>query len=103
IVSVSALRYKIVHVDVFSGPAFLLTEISTVIARLRRKKIILTLRGGALPVFYNHNTNRVRSILTKALYLQTPSYYLKEFFECKGLHINYLPNGIDLNQFKYER
>lgn len=44
-------RYRVAHVDVFSGPAFIWAEVTTwVLARLG-KPSVLTLRGGNLPDF----------------------------------------------------
>jgi glycosyltransferase involved in cell wall biosynthesis len=95
--------YDKIHIDTYSGSAFKIVEVSSFLSLLRQKKILLTLHGGALPVFYSNNPKRVYKLLKKASYIQSPSYFLKEFFERQGLKVKYLPNSIDLSLFTYER
>lgn len=95
--------YNKMHIDTFSGSAFRIVEFSSFFARIRQKTIILTLHGGALPDFYSANPKRVHKLLMKASLIQSPSYFLKDFFERNGLPVNYLPNGINLNVFNYKR
>ena len=96
-------KYDKIHIDTFSGPAFKITSVALTIARWRKKKVILTLRGGKLPDFYNDSPGHVKGILLRADYIQTPSLYLKEFFKNQGVLANYLPNFIDLERFPYSR
>ncbi len=96
-------KYNIVHIDTFSGNSFIICEVAVFISRLRRKKIILTLHGGALPEFYVNNFKRIKTTFDKSNIIQTPSIYLKVFFESKGFNIHFLPNPIKLNTFPYNR
>jgi glycosyltransferase involved in cell wall biosynthesis len=98
------LNYKIMHIDVYSGMAFRIAEISSLIAKFRRKKIMLTLHGGMLPVFFEDNSKRIEKVFSEANHLQTPSLFLKSFFLEKGFEeIEYIPNPIDLSLFKFKR
>jgi glycosyltransferase involved in cell wall biosynthesis len=95
--------YQIIHIDVYSGQAFNFAEKCAFIAKMRKKRVTLTLRGGALSEFFQNNSGRVEKLFEKADYIQTPSLFLKFFFEKEGFNINYLPNPIDLSSFPYQR
>jgi len=95
--------YHKMQIDTYSGPAFLIAETASFIARLRGKKLILTLHGGMLPEFYQKNKQRVDKVFKRSAYIQTPSLYLKDFFQKQGIQINYLPNPIQLENFPYNR
>lgn len=97
------LKYDILHVDTFSDRAFIIAETATFIGQLRRKRIILTLHGGKLPVFYEKNPQRVRKTLAKGDWFQTPSLYLKDFFEKQNILLHYMPNFIEIDHFPYDR
>lgn len=96
-------KSKVVHFDVFSGQAFLITKIGSALARLRKKKIIMTLRGGALKEFAEANPEKVTSVLSRAHRLQSPSHFLIDYFKEHQLSIHYLPNPVYLPNFPYSR
>ena len=103
IISSLLVRYRIMHIDIYSGPAFLISEFSSKIAKLRNKKIIMTLHGGNLSVFFKANRDRIECVFNRADYIQTPSLSLQQFFLENGFKINYLPNPIDLKNFPFQR
>ncbi|MBX2926524.1 MAG: glycosyltransferase family 4 protein [Saprospiraceae bacterium] len=70
-------------------------------AKMRGKKITLTLRGGKLPEFYARNTDVFNKAMHRADCIQTPSKYLQQYFQNTGLNIDYLPNSINLTNFPY--
>ena len=94
-------NYQIIHIDVFSGRAFRFAEVSSLIARFRKKKIILTLHGGMLPLFFEENSLRVENLFRRTNRISTPSLYLKSYFEKINQNIIYLPNPIDLSRFPF--
>lgn len=96
-------KYSILHIDVFSGRAFLFTYYSVIIGSLRNKYIILNLHGGKLPEYFESNKRPIHRIFQKANLIQSPSLYLKGFFENQGYTVSYLPNPIDLSLFPYDR
>lgn len=96
-------KKNVIHIDVYSWQAFFITEISSLICNVLKKTYILTLHGGALPDFYNGASRRINRVLKKAKHITTPSMMLKSFFEDKGFKIQYIPNSIDLTNFKYDR
>jgi len=94
--------YSILHIDVFSGNSFLFATMAAFIGKLRRKKVILTLHGGAL---HEHYIGRAKSFknLFQGSYVQTPSMFLKVFFEGHGFLTHYCANPIGLNKFPFQR
>lgn len=92
-------NYRIIHIDAYSGKAFIFCVLSTFIAKARRKKIIITLHGGKLPEFHLRFSKLVESTLRKADYLNSPSQYLISFFKEKSIDISYMPNPIHLEKF----
>ena len=97
------IDYNTIHLDTFSGQAFRIAEVASLIGKWRKKKIILTLRGGKLPEFFQEAPQRLKRVFTRADYIQTPSLYLKDFFAKQDIYVNYLPNSIDLSRFPYSR
>jgi glycosyltransferase involved in cell wall biosynthesis len=92
-----------IHIDVFSGPAFYISEIASRIASFRGKYIILTLHGGRLAEFSDSCMPRIEMVFRRAKYIQTPSLFLQSYFQNKGFDVQYLPNGIDLSKFPFEK
>jgi glycosyltransferase involved in cell wall biosynthesis len=97
------VKFDKMHIDVFSGPAFVISEFSSIIAKLKGKKIILTLHGGNLPIFYESNKSRIIRVFSRAHYIQTPSLSIQKFFFSEGIKIKYLPNPIDFKSFPFMR
>ncbi|GCD77339.1 hypothetical protein JCM31826_08210 [Thermaurantimonas aggregans] len=94
---------KVIHVDVFSGQAFIITEITAFIGKILKRKLIFTLHGGALPDFYSKNAKRINRAFKRAEIITTPSRMLQRFFEEKGFEVRYIPNPIELKHFPYKR
>lgn len=101
--SILVYRGQKIHVDVFSGSAFSIADIATSVARFRNKKIVLTLHGGKLIEFAKNELPRIQRVFKRAHYIQTPSLFLQDYFKQVGFEIHYLPNGIDINKFPYNR
>jgi glycosyltransferase involved in cell wall biosynthesis len=95
--------YKKMQIDIYSGPAFIIAEVASFVAKAKGIKPILTLHGGMLPEFYQKNEKRIKRVFNRAAYIQTPSLYLKDFFQKQGILISYLPNPIHLETFPYSR
>lgn len=95
-------RGKKVQIDVYSGPAFQIASIASLLAFLRNKEIILALHGGKLTEFEVNNANRIAKVFNRAKYIQTPSNFLKDYFTKKGFLIHYLPNAVNLEKFPYK-
>ena len=96
-------NYEILHIDVYSGKAFVYADLTSLVGKLRKKRIIQTLHGGALPKYTQARENRVKRVLKRANYIQSPSKYLMNYFNSIGVELKYLPNPIDLREFRYAR
>jgi L-malate glycosyltransferase len=101
--TVSTKRYDIINIDVFSGNSFYYALMAATIAKFRKKKIILNLRGGMLVEFYYKKTKFLHRLFSIGTILQSPSKYLCSFFTLEGYKVEYLPNFIDLSKFPYNR
>ena len=104
LIGVLFYSYEKIHIDTFSGTAFRIAELATFFGKLRKKKIIITLRGGALPEHYeNGNKQRVKKLFKKVDIVLSPSRYLQDFFKKNDLKIVYLPNSINIKSFPFDR
>ena len=103
ILSILFTKSDIIHIDVYSGQAFIISEIASKIAFFLNKKIVLTLHGGALPVFYKGNEERIRRVFNRAKLITTPSNMLSNFFKSVGFDTLVIPNSIDLERFPFKR
>lgn len=84
--------YQIVHVDIYSGNAFKIVQVSLFFAKkIRNKRVIGTLHGGGLAEFDKKKSNLVKNTLSNFDELLSPSNYLIKYFI--DLDIKYLPNG----------
>ncbi|MGB2964133.1 MAG: glycosyltransferase family 4 protein [Anaerolineales bacterium] len=92
-------QYQVAHIDVFSGSAFFLAEVTSIFLRLLEKQFILTLRGGRLVEFSKRWQVRVRRLLTKADVVTTPSHFLKANLQGFRDDILYIPNGMDSSAY----
>lgn len=102
LISICFTKYRIAHIDVFSGKAFLIAQLSAILLKVRSKRIIMTLHGGKLPEFTEANKTRVIKTFKRAYQIQTPSLYLLNYFKGFGLNIEYVPNPIDLELFRFQ-
>ena len=94
---------KFIFIDVFSGPAFRIAEVAARIGCFKKKQIILILHGGKLPEFAELNSGRIAKLFNRAFRIQTPSLFLKSYFEKQSFQLNYLPNSIDFTHFSYSK
>ena len=95
-------KYKIAHVDVFSGKAFYLSRIICFLLVLLGKPFVLSLHGGGLPRYALRHPSRVRRLLASAAAITAPSLYLIEKMKPFCDNICLIPNPIYLNLYKYK-
>mgnify|MGYP001029623273 CR=1 FL=1 len=96
-------RGELVHIDVYSGPAFFYTWLVSRMVSLRGKKIIMTLHGGALPNYYEREFVKCKTTFLLAHKIVTPSKFLQRYFQKKGYNVHYIPNSIDFTNFTFNR
>lgn len=103
-VIVSALfgRYDIIYIDVYSGLAQIYAVVAFTIAKIRRKRVIITLHGGRLSEFYVRNPYLLNYMFKLSDLVTTPSKYLESYFLKVCSEIVYVPNFVNLKKFPYK-
>lgn len=93
--------YDAIHIDVFSGQAFQFADITSRLAKIRAKEVILNLHGGKLPEYEAEHPERVSSLLNRATKVVTPSSNIQNHLNKKGFNVSYLPNYLRIERFPY--
>lgn len=94
-------EYDILILDVFGGPSFVVEDIASWIARAAGRRIIMFLRGGAMPEFMARHPRWTRRVLARADLILTPSAFLERALASRGIGSRVLPNVIDLSVYTY--
>ena len=94
-------REETVHVDVFSGSGFVWGAAAAGLARLRRKRLILTLRGGGLPEFAARWPRTVKRVLGWGQTVTVPSEFLLRRMEPYRPDLYLLPNPLDVGAYPF--
>ncbi|MBI1357000.1 MAG: glycosyltransferase [Acidobacteria bacterium] len=93
--------YRVAHVDVYSGRAFLWAEAVCLALEAVRKPFVLTLHGGALPELARRQPRRVRRLLGRAAAVTAPSSYLLGALGPAAGRAELIPNAIDLARYPF--
>jgi glycosyltransferase involved in cell wall biosynthesis len=96
-------RDDVVHVDVFSGEAFLWAAAVVFLLRSFRKPYLLTLRGGSLPEFSARWSGAVRRVLAGARAVTVPSEFLRREMRAYRPDLFVLPNPLNLRAYPFRR
>ena len=88
----------LIHIDVFSGFALVISYFATFISYLKSKKIYLNLHGGRIPHHYKKNKFIYDYLFKFSNRISSPSKFIISNLPMK-YNINYLPNPIDVNLF----
>lgn len=94
---------RILFVQVYSGPSFVVEDIASALGRLFGHRIIMVLHGGAIPQFMARFPEWSRRVLRRADVLITPSTYLAQAIQPYDLTARVIPNAIDLPQYPYRQ
>lgn len=94
-------NYDLALVDIFSGRGFVWGEALSFLLKILRCPFILILRGGALPDFARKHPQRVKSCLSRATVVVSPSKYLQEQMRSFRSDIHLLANPLDVDAFTY--
>lgn len=103
IVSVATWRkVDVVMIAVFSWQSFWITDFASAICRLyRRRKVVLVLHGGELPVFAAAYPRWVRRVFARADRIIAPSAYLADEFSRWGFDVGVVPNVVPIERDGY--
>lgn len=94
--------FAVAQVDVYSGPAFIWSELTCELLCRIGKPYLLTLHGGNLPAFARRWPRRVRRLLRSAYAVTTPSRYLLEAMRHFRSDLCLLPNAVDLEAYAFK-
>lgn len=96
-------RDDVVHVDVFSGEAFLWAAAIVFLLRSLGKPYLLTLRGGSLPKFASRWSGAVRRVLAGAHAVTVPSEFLRREMERYRSDLLLLPNPLNVSAYPFRK
>lgn len=94
-------RYDLIIVQLFSYRAFILEDIVVSLGNLLGKKTIAVIRGGAFPEFYKQFPNWSGRVLANCHRVETPSLFIQQYLNGKGIRVNHTPNFIDTSYFPF--
>lgn len=94
-------KYRVAHISVFSGRAFLWALSSAFTLRLLQKPFVLSLHGGNLPEFSQRWPEVMRLLITLASAVTCPSNYLLEPFKRFRPDIRLLPNPVEIQEYEF--
>lgn len=94
-------QYDLAVLNVFSGPAFWITELSSRLLKQLGKPMIMVLRGGNLPEYAQVHPAFVTKTLKRANQVVAPSAYLVRFAHSQGVKASVIPNVLDLENYPF--
>jgi glycosyltransferase involved in cell wall biosynthesis len=96
-------RIDYILIDTFSTINFYYAFFTSQIARLFKIKYIPILHGGNLPYRLSRSKNLSNLIFRNSFANVAPSNYLKNEFESKGYKTTFIPNVIEIDDYKYKK
>lgn len=101
--SIIKYQHKVdyILIDTFSTSSFYFSFLTSQLARVFRKKYIPILHGGNLPDRINRSPRMSKILFRKSYKNIAPSYYLKTAFESKGYKVGYIPNTLEIEEYRF--
>jgi len=96
-------KLKLVLIDSYSMQAFWYTYILARISRINNIPYIPILRGGGYPDRLKNSPGLCKFIFSNSAKNISPSMYLKRHFEESGFEVEYIPNFIPIENYKYQQ
>ena len=93
--------YDVMVLDVFGGPSFVVEDLASRLGRRFGRRIVMCLRGGAMPEFMARYPHWTRRVLKRADALITPSEFLARAIVPYGYRARVIPNVINLSAYQY--
>jgi glycosyltransferase involved in cell wall biosynthesis len=87
--------------QVFGGPSFVVEDLASWFGRRFGQRIIMVLRGGAMPEFMARHPQWTRRVLSRADALVAPSAFLAHAVVPYGFQAQVIFNVIDLSKYPY--
>ena len=95
-------EYRVAHISIFSGRAFLWAMASAYTLRLIQRPFVISLHGGNLPDFARRWPTIVRWLMTSASAAVCPSNYLFKVFKPLRADLRLLPNPIEIRDYAFK-
>lgn len=94
-------QYDVAIVQVYGGLSFILEDVASWIAALKKKRIIMTLHGGALPEFMSKRPKWSKRVVNRAHVCTCPSDYLIDQLAFLGQPMLGIGNIIQLGDYPF--
>jgi glycosyltransferase involved in cell wall biosynthesis len=91
----------IMVLDVFGGPSFVVEDIASWLGHRFGHRVVMCLRGGAMPEFMARYPRWCRRVLTRADALIAPSEFIARAIMPHGLRARVIPNIVRLPAYPY--
>lgn len=89
--------------NTYSGPSFVVEDIASRLGRLFGHRIVMVLRGGAMPEFMARFPRWAKQALSRADAIIAPSDYLAKAVAPYGFQARVIPNVIDISNYSFRR
>ena len=87
--------------QVFGGPSFIVEDMASWLGRRLGQRIVMVLRGGAMPEFMARYPAWSHRVLRRADTIVTPSPFLARAVARFGFAARVVPNTVDLSKYPY--
>ena len=87
--------------QVFSGASFVIADLASMIGKAWRQRVVMVLRGGALPDFMARHPAWARRVFARADAIVAPSPYLAHALEPYGFRSRVIPNLLDVSRYTF--
>src|SRR5262249_39362937 len=87
--------------QVFGGPSFVVEDIASRLGQLFGQRLVMVLRGGAMPDFVTRYPGWSRRVLSRAHALVAPSPFLMQALAPYGFDVEVIPNVVDICDYPY--
>ena len=94
-------QFDIICLQVYGGPSFVVEDAASWFARRLGLPVLMTLRGGELPVFFQRFPAWTRRVLRRAHMIVTPSGFLSQTASQYGLQARIIPNAIEIENYPF--
>lgn len=94
-------RIRVQMMQVFSGWSFVVEDVASLLGKLFGHKIVMTIRGGNMPVFIARFPRWSRRVLARADAIIVPSDYLARTMRRLGYPARLIPNIIKIDRYVY--
>lgn len=93
----------IVMLQTYGGLSFVVEDVASLLSRRLGHRIVMVLRGGAMPEFMARHPRWSRRVLARADAIITPSAFLAQGIRPHGFSASVIPNVIALERYPYRR